>query len=80
MGFDEKYGTVETSHKDFYTGEPLFILRSTDLLAPEAVDDYALTCEEAHCSAEHVAMARKSANDMRTWQRENPNLVKKQPD
>jgi hypothetical protein len=55
-------------------GEPYFVLRGQDLLAPELVESWAIEAELNDCPLEKVADARRIANAMRGWRQ------KKMPD
>lgn len=77
---DGKYGEVTCSGKQLHPGEPVFLLRATDPLAPVAVENYAARCKFAGCDPEHVAAAHRHAARIRAWQEANPELVKKLPD
>ena len=78
-GIDGKYGEITSSKQEFHPGEPIFLLRAQDPLAPEAVDRYADLCASRGCAPEHVAAARRHANRIRAWQEGNPELVKALP-
>jgi hypothetical protein len=75
-----KYGAITTTGKQFHPGEPVFILRATDPLAPAEVEHYATECALAGCSEEHVAACHEHARRIEAWQAANPHLVKKLPD
>lgn len=75
-----KYGIITTTGKQLHHGEPVFILRATDPLAPDAIDDYADRCEVACCDPEHIRQCHLHAARIREWQAANPTLVKKLPD
>jgi hypothetical protein len=55
-------------------GEPYFVLRGQDRLAPEHVESWAIEAELNGCPAEKVADARRIAEAMRRWAK------KKMPD
>ncbi|HEY1186933.1 MAG TPA: dATP/dGTP pyrophosphohydrolase domain-containing protein [Gemmata sp.] len=74
-----KYGTLTTTGKQLHPGEPVFLLRATDPLAPQLVRDYALWCAEKGAGADHVRECREHADRIAAWQRANPALVKKLP-
>lgn len=78
--FEGKYGQIITTGKQLHRGEPVFILRATDPLAPASVEEYAVRCYDCKCEDEHVQAANKRAQVMREWQAKNPDLVKKLPD
>lgn len=75
-----KYGAVTAEKKQFHPGEPVFLLRATDPLAPEAVMAYARQCIAAGCSNEHCSAALDHASRIALWQKLHPELVKKLPD
>jgi hypothetical protein len=74
---DGKYGEITSTGKQFHPGEPIFILRATDALAPHLIRDYAVRCELAGCDEAHVAAALSHAERIAEWQQEHPELVKK---
>lgn len=80
MASDGKYGVITTELKQLHAGEPVFLLRATDPLAPDAIRLYADECREAGCSAEHVHAVTMHASRIEAWQQANPHLVKKLPD
>ena len=71
-----KYGLVTCSNKQFHPGEPVFILRATDLLAPEVIYHYAAVCRKAGCDEAYVHAAIDHAHRIHTWQSRNRHLVK----
>lgn len=75
-----KYGEIRASKKDFHPGEPIFILRATDPLAPSLIEEYAARAEGAGCAPEFITQAMDHAQRMRKWQRLNADLVKGRPD
>ena len=75
-----KYGTITSSEKQFHLNEPIFLLRATDPLAPQAISKYADLCSQEGCSDEHVRAAYDWAATIAAWQSENPELVKALPD
>lgn len=80
MGTEGKYGAITASGKQFLPDEPLFILRATDPLTPQAIRQYADLCEECGCDPAHIVTARQHAERIRLWQWENPQHVKNKPD
>lgn len=78
-GLDGKYGEVSTERKELHPGEPVFLLRAQDPLAPRAVDLYAEICEMRGCDPAHVEAAQRHAARIRAWQGEHPDLVKDKP-
>ena len=66
---DTKYGQVTTSEKDIPEGEPVFILRGQDKLAPAVVRLYADLVELAGCGPTMSrAEIRMFADRMERWQ------------
>jgi hypothetical protein len=55
--------------------EPLFVLRSTDLLSPEIVREWAYRAKAAGTSDEKVEEARRAADAMEDWQIANSKKV-----
>lgn len=86
MAYDLKYGKITAEHGDRVHGkpgvplnesdEPVFIIRSQDLLGPTVVRNYAESASRHGASAELVASAYAAADKMSNWQGENPGLVK----
>lgn len=76
MAFDGKYGIITAEKKQFHPGEPIFLLRGTDALAPMAIEKYADICENYGCGSEHVTAIRAHAARIAKWQEENSGLVK----
>lgn len=75
-----KYGEVTTTGKQFHPGEPVFILRATDPIAPATVRAYGMQCELFQCDPEHAASVYAAAERIAEWQKSHPELVKKLPD
>lgn len=71
-----KYGTINSSKKDFHTGEPVFLYRATDKLAPSAIRYYAALCRGHGCAEEHCRDIDEHAAEIERWQAANPTLVK----
>lgn len=59
-------GMVDNS--DIPKGEPVFLLRGQDILAPLMLEYYANQAEAIGCPANLVAGAREQAEAMRDWQ------------
>lgn len=76
---DGKYGEITTSKKQLHPGEPVFLLRAQDPLAPEAIRFYADICKQVGCHPAHVEAARRHAQRIKDWQTANPELVKEKP-
>jgi hypothetical protein len=55
--------------------EPLFVLRSTDMLAPEMVREWAYRAMVAGTPIEKVQQARRDADAMEDWQIKNSKKV-----
>ncbi len=79
-GIDGKYGEITCEKKTFHPGEPVFLLRATDPIAPQAIRNYAHGCQINGCSQEHVAACLSHAHQIESWQLANPSLVKERPD
>ena len=77
---ENKYGIITSTAKEFHPGEPVFVLRATDPLAPQAIRNYAHGCEINGCSKEHVEQCLEQANRMEQWQFANLDKVKRLPD
>lgn len=75
-----KYGEIKTERKKFHAGEPIFLIRSTDPFATQAIIDYARRCEREGASRQMVDEVFDHAMRVAEWQRENPELVKPLPD
>ncbi len=77
---DLKYGEITATNRQFHPGEPVFLLRSQDILAPTQVAEYAAACRDAGCTEEHCKGVLQAAEAMHKWQTENPGLVKRPGD
>jgi hypothetical protein len=55
--------------------EPIFVLRSTDILAPEIVREWAFRARQAGTPPEKVVEALNLADEMDSWQIENGKKV-----
>jgi hypothetical protein len=77
---ENKYGTITSTTKEFHQGEPVFLLRATDPLAPQAIRNYAYGCEINGCSKEHVEACLGHALRTEQWQHANLDKVKNRPD
>lgn len=75
-----KYGIITAEKKEFHEGEPVFLLRATDPLAPQAIRNYAHGCQINGCSQEHISACLLHAHRIDAWQLANPEFVKKIPD
>lgn len=56
--------------------EPLFVIRAQQKNAPEYVELWAHQAEVMGTGPEKVASARQVAQEMRQWQKANPDKVK----
>lgn len=74
-----KYGEITSSKKKFHPGEPVFLLRAQDPLAPEAIVFYADICQQEGCHPAHVEAARNHAQRIVDWQKAHPMRVKDKP-
>ena len=78
--FDGKYGVITAQNKVFPPGEPLFLLRGQDMLAPSVVRHYAVEYMRAHADVitpdvkEAFALIMEQVARMEAWP------VKKLPD
>lgn len=75
-----KYGAISTELKKLHDGEPVFLLRSTDSIAPTAIEVYALLCRLRGCSQAHINACLAHADRIKLWQAANPMFVKEIPD
>lgn len=76
---DGKYGEITMSKKQLHPGEPVFLLRAQDPLAPATIRDYAVLCEQRDCHPAHIEAANRHAQRIEDWQEEHPELVKDKP-
>lgn len=67
----------------FPADEPLFLLRGQDIAAPRAIADgcdgeadYLACARSADAGHEHLTAIEHAADEMRAWQRANPDRVK----
>lgn len=77
-GISSKYGEVTVSKGSFLPGEPVFIIRAKDLLAPEALAAYVRACERADEMVEpiHTADVREEFKLFVEWRIANPDQIK----
>jgi len=68
-------GVVYLTGKPLHNGEPVFVLRATNPLAPEIIDEYLLRCVAAGVAPEQIEKIQVAAARIRTWQSLNPHLV-----
>jgi len=57
-------------------GEPVFILRAQDKIAPSIIRDWARSASEAGTPKERTDDACTVADRFEQWQRDNPDRVK----
>jgi hypothetical protein len=79
MADDRKYGKVTTERGEFHDGEPVFIFRAQDPIAWEAMEHYAMLCDQAGCGIEHVEMIRDQVHLFLDWSEKHPDKVKDKP-
>lgn len=56
--------------------EPIFILRSTDKVAPKIVESAGINYSGAGCSREFIDGVYACGDEMREWQQAHPDAVK----
>jgi hypothetical protein len=71
-----KYGTVTSDRRTFHPGEPVFIVRAQDRLAPELLRRYYTLCLAAGCDDSHLSAIDDVRRSFTAWQAEHPDLVK----
>ena len=74
MARDAKYGDVDIP--GIPDDEPVFILRGQDKCTPQVVRQYAESAQRSGSPTEHHASARRQADAIDEWQKENPDKVK----
>lgn len=74
-GGEYKYGTALRLEGKLLPGEPWFALRAKDLLALDAVEEYANICL-AHNLHDHAAGVLKALEQMKAWREANRDKVK----
>lgn len=75
-----KYGAIVCEKKQFYPGEPLFLIRATDPDAPDILRDCAARYQLRGSPPEQVSATLAAADRIAAWQAANPTLVKKAAD
>lgn len=80
MATEGKYGEITAEKKEFHPGEPVFLLRATDPLAPLAIRLYYELCMAQCCDRAYIKAVAEHALRMADWQRANPTFVKDKPD
>jgi hypothetical protein len=73
-GISEQHGKVTASDVEFENGEPVFIVRGTDVGAVAGLITYARVMQEKDRDAE-ADQAFDAAMAMSEWQRDNPEKV-----
>jgi len=71
----EDYNDVDLEQK-IPGDEPVFLIRGQDVCAADAIEAWAGIAKDAGADAAIVENARTFAEDVRTWQRGNPDRVK----
>lgn len=67
-----KYGTIMTEHGDpGRDGEPVFILRAKDVLAPMAIRAYMDLCVAAGCDEKHLEGITAQLEEFASWAEAN---------
>jgi hypothetical protein len=73
-GISEQHGKVTAQDVEFESGEPVFIVRATDMGSVAGLIAYARVMQEKDRSAE-ADSAFDAAMHMSEWQRDNPEKV-----
>jgi len=73
MARDTKYGDFDIP--GIPDDEPVFIIRGKDRCAPQTLRQYAENAERAGSPSEHHASARRQADAIEEWQKENEGKV-----
>ena len=76
MGFDRKYGVVETEHGDIPDDEPVIVFRARDRLLPALLTHYQRMCRVAGSPERHLQLISESLLNVHSWQRANPTRVR----
>lgn len=76
MAGDMKYPNLKDFVDGLHEGEPYFIFRGADQLAPSVIEKYANYCKDQGCPEQHVQDCLDAANAIREWQAEHPHAVK----
>lgn len=61
---------------ELHDGEPVFVLRAQDIIAPQVVELWAIMAGSVHVNQPKVNRARNVAAHMRRWQHLNQTKVK----
>ena len=65
------YDCIQAPESMIPADEPVFFLRSSDVLAPQVVEIWAMLADIAGAEYKIVEMAREHAKKMRRWQEEH---------
>lgn len=67
------YDPIQDPSGKIGADEPVFLLRAKDLIAPEIVQEWALSAEDAGADPAMCKRVQEWADEMRAWQREHAN-------
>jgi hypothetical protein len=76
MGFDSKYGLVETEHGDIPADEQVVVFRARDVCLPDLLKSYYVLCKNRESPERHLALIQKEWEDIAQWQEQNIDRVK----
>ncbi len=76
MGYDRKYGKVTTERGTIGEDEPVFVIRAADVSASAAIEAYAFHARRFGASTSLTDPVFERAEQVRAWQRRNPDLVR----
>ena len=75
----EDYNRIQDPEGKIPEDEPVFLLRAQDVVAPQAVEIWALAAHKAGANAEIVEHAYQHAQLMRKWQAEHGSKIPDMP-
>lgn len=76
MGYDGKYGRVDTQYGDIPRGEPVIVFRAQDGLTPRLLAYYLELCANAGSPLRHQRLVAETLGRFARWQEENADQVK----
>jgi hypothetical protein len=72
MGYDGKYGRVQTEHGAIPDDEPVIVFRAQDITTPDLLAYYLMRCVKKGSPKRHLDLIVGAIEKFRTWQEANP--------
>lgn len=76
MGIDNKYGRVTTEFGNIGEDEPVVVFRARDCVLHDVLPYYHSRCRVLGSPEKHLALIRKSQEQVLAWQKAHPNEVR----